>query len=92
MGLGPMPIVGWGVEYPSPFLSPSTPAASRTRHLRRLGSQSPLTKVPGSASVLRHGCFKLDGDARIAHGTGPLVRRYAVPKVHYSEGPMCTGV
>ena len=26
------------------------------------------------------------------NGTGPLVRRSAIPKVHYSEGPMCTGV
>jgi len=25
-------------------------------------------------------------------GTGPLVRRSVIPKVHYSEGPMCTAL
>ena len=37
------PLVGWGGGYPLPINPPhSTPSASRTRRLRRLGSQAPL--------------------------------------------------
>ena len=32
----PDPLVGWGGDTPSPFPTPSTPSASRSRRLRRL--------------------------------------------------------
>jgi len=43
-----LPQTGWGGGYPSPFLNPNSPprstsSASRTRSLRRLGSQAPLS-------------------------------------------------
>ena len=38
----PEPLVGWEGDIPSPFPSPSTPSAYRTRRLRRIGSQAPI--------------------------------------------------
>jgi len=32
------------------------------------------------------------GSAQCDGGTGLLDRRSAIPKVHHSESPMCTGV
>jgi len=40
-------LVGWGGGYPLRW----TPSASRTRRLRRLGSQAPSTQNPGYASA-----------------------------------------
>jgi len=47
-------LVGWGGGYPSPPYFPprSIPSASRTRRLRRLGSQAPSTQNPGYASAV----------------------------------------
>ena len=39
----PDPLVGWGGDTPSPFPSPLTPLASRSRRFRRLGCQAPNT-------------------------------------------------
>jgi len=48
----PDPLVGWKGDTPCPFPSSprSTPSASRTRRLRRFGSQAPSTQNPGYAS------------------------------------------
>jgi len=39
----PDPLVGWGEGTPPHSLPPSTPPASRSRRLRRLGRQPPNT-------------------------------------------------
>jgi len=60
-------------EYHSQLPSPSTPSASRTRRLRRLGSQAPSTQIPGYAS----GCTYLVGDAESKNTDAhPLDGRY----------------
>jgi len=44
----PEPLVGWEGDTPPHSPKRSTPSASRTRRLRRLGSQPPSTSAPST--------------------------------------------